>query len=600
MQLGAGVRRGHPEPQNIRPQHIDHLLRRDHIAFGFRHLQAAGIDREAMRQDLPIGLHSVDGDRGQERGLEPAPMLIGPLQVEISRKAQTFIGSQHRLMRDPGVEPDIQRVRDLLILPGPGAEQFGGVQFKPGLDPPLFDPGRDLLDQGRGVRVQFAALAVDEHGDGHAPAALPGDTPVGPVFDHAEDALLAPGRRPADRLNRGQGLPAQLFARHADKPLRRCAEDDRAFMPPAMRIAVPVGRLMQQGAGLGQFGQHGIIGLEHMLAREELRARQKTAVRADRIVHRQPVALAHDEVILAVSGRGMHRARAGRERHMLTEDERDFARIKGMPQGQALQCPPPAAPDDPALADARAGQHGLDQRLGQHQRLGAGIDQRIIIIGIDRDRPVGRQRPRGGRPDHHRHGAGRVRRLEAGRQRALVNGPEPRVNGHRARVFILNLGLGQGRAAVHAPVHGLYALLQMPGLDDLAERAHDVGLGLIIHRQKRTLPVAQDAEPPEILALSGHLFARVLAAGRAKGLVIHLHAGLARLFFDHELDRQAVAIPARHIGRVQAVQPLRLDDDVFEDLVDGVPDMDIAVGIGRPVMQDKLLAALSPSAELAV
>jgi hypothetical protein len=46
-----------------------------------------------------------------------------------------------------------------------------------------------------------------------------------------------------------------------------------------------------------------------------------------------------------------------------------------------------------------------------------------------------------------------------------------------------------------------------------------------------------------------------------------------------------VAIPARHIGRIEAIEEARFDDDVLQDLVDGVADVNDAIGIGRPVMQ---------------
>ncbi len=58
-------------------------------------------------------------------------------------------------------------------------------------------------------------------------------------------------------------------------------------------------------------------------------------------------------------------------------------------------------------------------------------------------------------------------------------------------------------------------------------------------------------------------------------------------YFDLVLDRQAVAVPARHVGRVEAGQRLRADDDVLEDLVDRVADVDVAVGVGRAVVQDE-------------
>ena len=57
------------------------------------------------------------------------------------------------------------------------------------------------------------------------------------------------------------------------------------------------------------------------------------------------------------------------------------------------------------------------------------------------------------------------------------------------------------------------------------------------------------------------------------------------------LDRQAVAVPARHIGRILAEHLLRAVDDVLQDLVQRGAEMDVAVGVGRAVVQDEFLAA---------
>jgi hypothetical protein len=58
---------------------------------------------------------------------------------------------------------------------------------------------------------------------------------------------------------------------------------------------------------------------------------------------------------------------------------------------------------------------------------------------------------------------------------------------------------------------------------------------------------------------------RALSAGRC----------LPWVFFDLVLDRQAVAVPARHVGGVEAGQGLGADDDVLENLVQRVTDVDV-------------------------
>ncbi len=50
-------------------------------------------------------------------------------------------------------------------------------------------------------------------------------------------------------------------------------------------------------------------------------------------------------------------------------------------------------------------------------------------------------------------------------------------------------------------------------------------------------------------------------------------------------DRKTVTIPTRHVERVMPAHGLIFDNEVFEDLVQGMADMDAAVRVRRPVME---------------
>ena len=63
--------------------------------------------------------------------------------------------------------------------------------------------------------------------------------------------------------------------------------------------------------------------------------------------------------------------------------------------------------------------------------------------------------------------------------------------------------------------------------------------------------------------------------------------------FDGVFDRQAVAIPAGDVLRVKTGELLGLDDHVFQDLVDGVANVQFAIGVGRAVVQDKQRCAFA-------
>ena len=135
---------------------------------------------------------------------------------------------------------------------------------------------------------------------------------------------------------------------------------------------------------------------------------------------------------------------------------------------------------------------------------------------------------------------------------------------------------------------------------DAAEGPNDISLEAEIHGQIGVVPVAEDAEPDEFLALGIDLPGGIVAAGATKLAGVDLDAGLAHFLLDHQFDGQSVTVPARHIGRVEAGQPLALDDDVLQHLVDGVADVDFAVGVRRSVVEDEARAIFPCLAQFAV
>ena len=102
------------------------------------------------------------------------------------------------------------------------------------------------------------------------------------------------------------------------------------------------------------------------------------------------------------------------------------------------------------------------------------------------------------------------------------------------------------------------------------------------------IPVAEDAEPLELVA---HHVDEPLGVGAAGAPEIgerHLALLRAELAVDLQLDRQAVAVAAGHVRRVVAHHRARLDDEILQDLVHRRADVDLAVGVGRAVVQDEL------------
>ena len=87
---------------------------------------------------------------------------------------------------------------------------------------------------------------------------------------------------------------------------------------------------------------------------------------------------------------------------------------------------------------------------------------------------------------------------------------------------------------------------------DLRQRADHVRFVAEIHRAVGIFPLAEHAEALEIGALQIDLLGRVFAAQPAEFGSIDLDPYLADAFFDRDLDRQAMAIPARHIRRTES------------------------------------------------
>lgn len=125
--LARVIGRSHPQAQDVGAQGIDDGLRHHGVAQRLGHLAAGLVDGETVGQQLAVRRMVVDRAAGQQRGVEPAAVLVGTFQVEIGDRAAGMadpVGTtQHVPMGGAGVEPDVQGVVDLLVLRGLLAEQ---------------------------------------------------------------------------------------------------------------------------------------------------------------------------------------------------------------------------------------------------------------------------------------------------------------------------------------------------------------------------------------------------------------------------------------------------------------------------------------------
>ena len=208
-----------------------------------------------------------------------------------------------------------------------------------------------------------------------------------------------------------------------------------------------------------------------------------------------------------------------------------------------------------------------------------------------------RQRPRRGRPDDGKRFALDAGQTECGGKRGGVFKRIANVNRRRYFVFVFHFRFRQRRAAVQAELNRFRAAVEIARFVDFAEHAHGIRLGFEIHGQVGVVPIAQHAQTDEVFFLAGNLFGGIFAAQFAETRFGHV---FAVQLFHHHFDGQAVAVPARHIRRVETGLGFAADNDVFEDFVDGMTDVDVAVGIRRAVVQDEFRTAFGDFAQFLI
>ena len=153
-------------------------------------------------------------------------------------------------------------------------------------------------------------------------------------------------------------------------------------------------------------------------------------------------------------------------------------------------------------------------------------------------------------------------------------------------VFVFDFGLGERSLVMHAPVNGAQAFVDEAVFVKRKKCRQDHRLVLRVHGGVGPVPAAEDADALELLALQVEKLLGVLAACRAHIDGAHLQLLAAQFLVDLDLDGQAVAIPTGHVGRVESGHGLRLDDEIFQALVQRRPQVDRSAGIGRAVVQN--------------
>ena len=534
--------------------------------------------------------------------MEPAAVLVGAFQIQRRRPFQVVAVLQHEGMGGAGIKPDVQNIHHLFVIFGimVVAQKPGRIGRKPGVGAFALDRLDDALEHHR-VAQRLAGFLVDEDGDRYAPGALARHAPIWTGLDHVAKAFLPRRRHEAGFLDGFQGLVAEPRLFHGNEPLGGVAEDQRRLRAPTVRIAVRQFPPCQQAAGVLNGIGEGVIDLVDVLAGEQRHVIEETAVLADRLGHLDSVGLAQFPVVGPVPRRDVDDAGAflgggetgGQRRHV----EIVTLAGQGMAADGAFQVRALENGDHVGRGDTEFGERRFQAGLGDDQLfsdLGKAafcrfldFDDGVIDVRAIGDGAVAGYGPRRRRPDDD------GRRLDFGLG-SLGDG-EAHVDGGRGMVVVFDFGLGQGRLFDRRPHHRLGAPVERPVHQELAQLADDLGFGREAHGRVGVVPIADDAEALEFLALDvdpllGEFPAFAAEFDDRHLVLVFLH--LAVLFLDLPFDGKAVAVPAGDVIGIPAQHLLRAHDDVLEDLVERVADMQMPVGVGRTVVEDEFFLPL--------
>ena len=372
-----------------------------------------------------------------------------------------------------------------------------------------------------------------------------------------------------------------------------------------MRVVVLVGVVADDDAGGLEVGDHVRVGVEDVLALVVGDLGGEAAAVVDRTHQHDAVRFAHPLVVLAEAGCHVDDAgtvvvgdevAAEHDEAVLPAGEVGQQRLVGEP-GQlrsgegAEHLVVLAEVLGVALERARA-----DQHPGAGSSSGADLDHRVADVGAGRERQVGRQGPRRGRP---RPDLGRSVAEQLGDPSGASVGGDGERHGERgvlagaggvveADLEVRQRGLGPPRVR-HDPVGLVDQALVPQLLEGPDHRLHVREVhGLVVVREVDPAGLACDVALPLVGVAQHRGAAEIVEAVDAVGGDGGA-AGDAGLLLDHHLGRQAVAVPAEATLDPLAPHGLVAGDDVLDVAGQQVAVVGEPVGERRPVVEDELV-----------
>ncbi len=448
------------------------------------------------------------------------------------------------------------------------------LQLEPDVGP-VFPEQVCHVFEDRLVHQRCAVFPVDD-GNGHTPGTLTGNAPVAAVGDHVVHAALAPGRHPVNAVDLIQQLLADLV--NGGKPLRGGTENDGLLGPPVVGVGVGDELQLQKRSQLIEPFHDFLVGVFDIETCQAFAGIfHQTALSVHVHVDRQSVLPADHEVIHTEAGSRVDCTGTGIRRDMFSHHhQRVSLGIQRVFCGDEFQVLSLNGAQDFIVCDAEFF-HQLVHELRQHHQVALlCLHHCIVEPRVNGDAQVARDGPGCGGPDDDA-----VAFLQYA---AAVFHRKLHVNRGRLHVLVFHFRFRQGRLGGRRPVDRFQALVDQAIGCHFAEDLDLAGFKIRCQGDVGVIVVTDAAQGQKALFLSLHLLERKVVAdptefGNADFLAI------ISQFRDSCLDRQAVGIPAGDIVHAVAHHVVGFVDDIFEDLVQGMTQMDVAVGIGRAVVE---------------
>ncbi|OPY86034.1 MAG: hypothetical protein A4E72_01749 [Syntrophus sp. PtaU1.Bin208] len=341
----------------------------------------------------------------------------------------------------------------------------------------------------------------------------------------------------------------------------------------------------QQGADFLELPIDAVIGVKDEFACKIGHVGGKAPVGIDGGVVFQAVFHSDFVVLLSVSRGDMDAARSGIQGDKRGQDHETFPVDQGVTGFLTLKHRPGKFIQNfIGLPAATEGVDAVIQHfLGKDEDIFVKLDRHVLKFFVQGNGQIGGNRPGGGRPDDD---ADLLSGQLGPHRRDIGDHGKLYIDGGCSMIGILNFRLGQRRFTGGAPVHGFLSLIYRTAQVELSKLLDRRRLIVVAHGQIGMIPFPENPQTNELLPLNPHVLIGIDPAEPPLFRLGQLRLLLAKLLVHLVFDGQAMAIPSRNIHTVKAGHGLGFDDDVLDDLVEGRPQVNVAVRVGRAIVKD--------------